>query len=366
MPEKPSERRPERDELPPLPELDDDGSTHEGDDDGSLVDTDESVGLDDAAIGDDAQFTETFQGGEHGLLDEAEGHDALEVGVEVGGLGEHGLLEGSDEGDGRDVTSDEAGVLEDSDGTIDDGGSEGTDEDPADAIADDRNLPPLHVDPSISEDREGVDDVSVLEDRGAARLREGLERSPWPPRSDVAWEVEAVALPPRGASIPPPPFPTTSPPFPLREDDQWAASGKLVAVARFGTPLMISIDAGAHFVPVPNCSSATAVAIVPTRELGPQVVVALHDVVRDVAGLAVVRVGAHLETGLDAAPVAELVAELPSAGREPADGDDPDAVDAIDEEENERARVEKLFVGASGKRVEVLATGAGFAFRLRG
>ncbi len=364
MPEKPRERRPERDELPPLPELDDDGATHDADDDGHLVVTDESVGLDDAALGDDARFSETLIGGdggdrgEHGLLDDAEGHDGLEVGVEISGLGEHGLLEGSDEGDGRDVTEGEAGVLEEHDHTVDDGGSEGTDEDPADAIDEDKHLPPLHVDAAIGEDEEGVDDVGALEDRGQARLRAELERTPWPPRSDVAWEVAKAVLPPRPLSMPPPPRPTVPTPFALREDDRWAATGELVVVARFGTPLMLSTDGGKRFVALANCSSATAIAIVPlvslvpARTFGPHVVVALHDVVRDVAALAVVRI----EEGR--APVAEVVAELPRAHREEAAG--------LDEEESDRARVDTLSVTTTASRVEVLATGMGFAFRLVG
>ena len=353
------------DALPPLPELDDDGTNFE--DEGGPEGLDGAIGdhehphdehaLDDATAEHDpleAWMVERATGDrEHGLLDDTEAsEDAVDIGAHDAGLvqEEQNLLEGSDEPDGRDVTAEEAGIFEASEGTSDDGGAEGTGEDPALALDDQSLLPMLVVEPA---DDDGVEDESALEDGGAARVRASLERVPWPSRADVAWKVEPLddlAIDRDARRSTPPPADVTLP-APLREDAVVVVDGALVAVARFGEPLALSLDRGARYVRLASCASATAIAVIPGQPGGRAVVVALYDVVRDVSALAVVRVTEGV------APIAELVADVvPPAG---------DAHDADDDDDREEtARIESLSARlVAGGLVEVVARGRSFAVR---
>jgi hypothetical protein len=353
-------REREDDALPPLPELDDDGTNF--DDDGGL---DVPVGhehdehaLDDATAEHDPIEAWVVEGATHeherGLLDDTEAsEDRVDIGAHDAGLvaEEGNLLEGSDEPDGRDVTAEEAGIFEASEGTSDDGGAEGTGEDPALALDDQNLLPMLVVEPA---DDDGVEDESALEDGGEARLRASLERQPWPSRADVAWKVEELNDAPldRDVRRSAPPPPEVRLPGPFREDAVVAVDGSLVAVARHGEPLAISIDGGARYVRLPSCASATAVAVIPGHPGGRALVVSLYDVVRDVSALAVVRIAEGSASTFVAELVADVVPTLPED-----DGDD----------QGERARVESLSARlVAGGLVEVVARGRTFAIRARG
>ena len=368
--EKPDARAVRDDEaLPPLPELDDDGTTFE-DDSGLEVSTHEhdEHALDDATAEHDpieGWVVDSASGDrEHGFLEDTEASDdRVDVGAHDEGLipEEKNLLEGSDEPDGRDVTADEAGIFEAAEGTSDDGGTEGTGEDPALALDDQNLLPALVVEPA---DDDGVEDESALEDGGEAGLRAALEREPWPTRADVAWHVEEVGaaeLPretPR--SVPPPA--DVQLPGPFREDAVVVVDGSMVAVARHGEPLALSLDHGARYVRIASCTSATALACIPGQPGGRVLVVALYDVVRDVSALVVVRITEGRAEVASAASVervfvAEIVADVVLPTRE-ADGEG---------DLEEQGRIESMSARrVAGGLVEVIARGRTFAVRARG
>lgn len=268
------------DDLLQLPPLDDDGESASAEDWDDLdrdFDEDHDGGLDDATSEDDPLERWAGLGGldeEGSLLDagEAEGvlvdasADDLLEGAEVG------LLDDSDEGDGRDATDDDVGALEGDEPHEDDGGAEGTGEDPS-AV--------LEAEPAAPIGEPGDDDA--LEDDArfseAARLRE--EREPWPPRVDAAWSVGRVE--------------PSEAPFPGAAD-----TGGLAAVVRDGA-LAISTDGGATWARVPGCHGVTATAISPSA-----VVAALYDPLREASAVVVVRV--H-DGETNAALVADFFAE---------------------------------------------------------
>ena len=357
----PGARAPRDDEpLPPLPELDDDGTNFDDDagpEDGGIDHAHDAHALDDATAEHDPLESWMVEGaipeGEHGLLDDTEAsEDRVDVGAHDEGLvqEEQNLLEGSEEPDGREVTAEEAGIFEASEGTSDDGGAEGTGEDPALSLDDQTLLPMLVVEPA---DDDGVEDESALEDGGAAGVRASLEREPWPSRADVAWKLEPVLDAPLEGearrSVPPPP--DVALPAPLREDAMVVFDGSLVAVARFGEPLALSLDRGARYVRLASCTAVSAVAAIPGQPGGRVLVVALYDVVRDVSALAVVRITEG------AAPIAELVADVVPPSSERDDDDDRE----------ETGRIESLSARlVAGGLVEVVARSRSFAVRARG
>lgn len=336
------------DELPALPAIDDDGSTFD--------DGDHALGLDhvehlDDALDDTTAERDPIEGWvvdgitaevlEGGALEESEPNESLAVGgdEDLAFGGEHGLLQDSDEPDGRDVSADEAGIAADRLETNDDGGAEGTGEDPALAITREHG-PSIHDEPP---DDDAIDE-RALEDAGDARARDGLEREPWPSRADVSWSVEPLPLPPaRARSTPPPRLDG------VREDAIMVSNAELVAVASPNQPLKISIDGGARWVRLASCASTTAMAALP-KERGVGVIVALYDVVRDLSALVLVRCDTL-------PPVAELVADL--APPRPAGAD---ALDDFDE----WARVDVLSVTLDGATLDVVASGRFGALRARG
>jgi hypothetical protein len=367
----PRERRPgDGDELPSLPPLDDDGAVLGGDDSLEMIGDEEGAGLDDETGESDpleAWGVSTAFDDAAGSSDDADGFaragddDHSDM---VGGA-ERGLLEGSDEGDGRDVTADEAGLLADAEGDhLDDGGAEGTGEDPALGIDKDGEVSSLSLQRNPDDDR--LDDES-LEDDGAARMRAALEREPWPSRADVAWVVITIAHAsdgtPSGPRISPPPsdgnpggllaLPTKGGSIPVSNECIVVSEGDVVLAATPGEALWMSLDGGTRFERVDGCSSVSAVAIVPGAPAGRAAVAALYDASRDLAAIAVVRVLPG--------PVclAEVVAELTTTERSSADVDDDD--------DDEHGRVESLMARiCSDGTLEVIATGRFGARRARG
>lgn len=293
----------EEEELLELPALDDDGSLFEGEDGEELV-ADESHDLDDATSeGDALDRFGAFSGidEEGSLLDYADASESLVIDEERELLAsaEIGLLDDSDEGDGRDVTADEAGVLDDEGSDVDDGGIEGTGEDPAgalDAIAE-------GADRGDATEDEGIDDDSRFEDGGAARVREGLEREPWPPRADAAWTIARADR--------------------VHFEGGSSSEGDLLVATDEGA-LIVSTDGGQTFTRVAGCTGVTAVTI-----WDGQVIAALHDATRDASAVVLVRVGL----------IAELVADF------------------LADDADEDVRVESLAVRTVDHRVEVLARG---------
>lgn len=298
------EKQHQDEELPELPPLEDDGSLFGGDD--LDLGGDESSDLDDSTAEDDplerfGAFTAIADDGS--LLDFADASDQLVIDAEHELLAgaELGLLEDSDEGDGRDASADENGLFEEEGDDVDDGGAEGTGEDPAHALEDVEERGAK----GDSTDDEGIDDDARFEDGGAARAREGLEREPWPSRADVGWTIIRVDR--------------------AHFDGGATSDGELVVATREGF-LIVSTDGGESFVRVPGCTGVTAAAIV-----NAQIIAALHDATRDASAIVRVRVGAPL--------VAELVADF--------------IADDVDED----VRVEKLAVRVRDGAVEVLACG---------
>lgn len=296
-------------ELAELPPLDDDGSLF---DDGEIHIEGQPDGpsdLDDATSeGDFGAFHGIDEQGS--LLDFAEASDQLVIDEELLAGAEIGLLEDSDEGDGRDVTPDEAGVLADEGSDLDDGGVEGTGEDPAQAL---EAVAERGAHGEASDD-EGIDDDARFEDGGAARARERLEREPWPPRADVSWTITRADA--------------------LRFEGGSTSEGQLVVATRDGS-LILSTDGGATFDRVPGCSGVTAATI-----LDGVVIAALHDLTRDASAIVLVR----------DRTTAELVADF------------------IADDADEDVRVESLSVRRAGKALEVLARGpfGGLLLQARG
>lgn len=324
----PEKNHHEHDDLPELPPLEDDGSLFEGDDEQLIVEPVDG-GLDDSTSEDDAHDRFGALGvstAEHegSLLDGAEGNDELVVtdardllaGAEVG------LLEDSDEGDGREMSADEAGVHDSEQHTEDDGGVEGTGEDPSAAL---EAVPgELHV--ADATDDEGFDDDTRFEDAGAARARQGLEREPWPRRSDAAWIISRC------------------------DDDVSATSSRMgvadvVADTRDGA-LVVSLDGGLTFRRVAGCSHVTAIAVLRATR---QVVAALHDSTRDASAVVLVRTteGEPIEASGASALTAELIGDL------------------MADEADEDVRITSLHVRSSGRSLEVIARGAFGAVSLR-
>lgn len=335
MTDKPAENDELFDQLPPL---DDDGSTFDGDDDDALgiIDHDrDAQGLDDATREHepiDAWVGADLVHHEGGWLDHVEGDDAIapDEDVSLGG-DERGLLEGSHEGDGRDVSADEAGIFTDDEDATDDGGAEGTGEDPSDAI--DRALlrEPLTV---------GAAEEDELEDETFYDRVESNDHEPWPSRADVAWTVERA---PESAAT------RVTVPRATDRDAIVAAEDKLVAAARFGEGLSLSFDGGERFVQIAGCAATTAIATIPGAPGGRAIVAALWDAMKDASALVVVRL-------VQGAPVAELVAELAPAHARP----DPD------DDDDEWARVTSLEVEVLERRIVVVARGRFGALRASG
>jgi hypothetical protein len=313
------------DALPALPPLDDDGELVGDAVPDELVHQDR-LDLDDATAddGDYGQASILADFGERepdGLgLDDAPADVDVDAESELLVGDERGLLEGSDEGDGRDVSADEAGLFDDG-GSSEDGGAEGTGEDPA-----------LGIDPfdevarvsALREDDEDDDlpfDASVLAGEGARA---------WPPMADLSWTVSAV----------PPSEPRVWVETPDRAGD--------IVVDRARGELRISIDGGRTHRVVEGCGGATAVAALAGASRDRVAVVALFDASRDVSALAVVRAP---ETGPASA---EIVAEIALASRSPVDDDD------------EHARVDALTVERVGVEIVVVASGPFGRVRVRG
>ena len=367
----PRERRPgDGDELPSLPPLDDDGAVLGGDDVFDMIGDEAGSGLDDetgendpleawgvtTVIDDDASSTDDADGFVRASDDD---HSDM-----VGGA-EHGLLDGSDEGDGRDVTAAEAGLLDDDAGVhLDDGGAEGTGEDPALGIDKDSQGSSLSLLRNTDDDR--LDDES-LEDDGAARMRAAFEREPWPSRADVSWVVITIAHASDGskAGVRLSPAPSDSNPgglrtmdtkggvLPVGNDAIVMSEGSVVLAATPGEALWMSLDSGTHFERVGGCSSVSAMAIVPGAPAGRAAVVALYDAPRDLAAIAVVRVLPGPVC------IAEVVAELSSTERTSSEIDEDD--------DDEHGRVESLMARiCSDGTLEVIATGRFGARRARG
>ena len=302
-------------ELPELPPLDDDGALFELDH--PTLETDESENLDDRTLDDDQldRFG-TFAGinDEGSLLDYAEASHALVIDEERELLAsaEIGLLDDSHDGDGREITAEEAGVLDDEGSDLEDGGIEGTGEDPAAAL----EVVTEGRDRSDARDDEGIDDDARFEDGSAAASRESLEREPWPTRADAAWTIA------RADSL-------------SFESDSAGSTteGELVVATRDGS-LIISVDAGVTFTRVPGCNGVTAATILPS-ERQRMVIAALHDTTRESSAVVLVRVG-------------DLVAEL--------------VADFIADDDDEDVRVESLAVRTrrvgTVEVVEVLASGS--------
>lgn len=331
------ERRPptfEGDELPALPPLDDDGEllgdavpdelVHE-----DRLDLDDTANGDDAADADlrDARLVGDDVDDGAGLDDEHADMD-VDAASELVAGDEHGLLEGSDEGDGRDVSEDEASLFDDARGSTEDGGAEGTGEDPALGIEPDDDTRSVSAVREDDEDDDLPFDATVLEGEGARG---------WPAMADVMWTSAAV---------------------PDDEPRAWVETptraGEIV-VDRARGELLVSIDGGGSFRAVDGCGGATAVAALPfaagaARDPRDRVaLVALFDAARDASWLAVVRA----PDGTDV--VAEIVAEIAPAQRSAVDDDD------------EHARVDSLTVESCGPReIVVVASGPFGRIRIRG
>lgn len=307
-------------ELPELPPLDDDGALFEAD--GDSLEADESKNLDDATLEDEPvdRFgaIETIRD-DGSLLDHADAAEALVIDEERELLAsaEAGLLDDSNEGDGRTITADEAGVIDDEGSDLDDGGAEGTGEDPAGAL----EVVTEGRDRSDAHDDEGIDDDARFEDGGAARARESLEREPWPTRADASWTITRVQG--QAAGISP------------RSDET------IQADTRNGA-LMISRDNGATFEGVPGCTNVTAIAIVPSDRQR-MVIAALHDSTRDASAIVLVRVSDRI--------TAELVADFLAD-----DADEDVRVNTLSVRIKRVGRVETFDVLASGAFGTLLLT----------
>jgi len=312
------------DDLPELPPLDDDGSLFEGDDTPLLVEHDEG-GLDDRTSEYDLDdrfgaFGISTDDEAGSLLDGAEGNDQMVVTDDRDLLAgaEIGLLEDSDEGDGREISADEAGVFADDARFEDDGGAEGTGEDPSAAL---EAMPgELHV--GDASDDEGIEDDARFEDAATARARQHLEREPWPRRSDASWIISRCEDDVSGAT-------------------SLTADGDLVAATRDGA-LIVSTDGGASFTRVSGCANVTAIALL-SSERQRVVLAALHDPTRDAAAVVLVRLNGH--------PTAELIADL------------------MADETDEDVRITSLHVRArregAHEHVEVIVRGPFGAVQLR-
>ncbi len=277
------------DDLPQLPPLDDDGETALEDEDLDELDHDEHGGLDDATAEDDpldrwAAFAGLDEEG--GLLDggDAEGlvveqaEDDLLEGAEVG------LLDDSDEGDGRDASEDDVGALEGDEPHDDDGGAEGTGEDPSEVL--EAELAAQAGEPG---DDDAFDDDARFSDGDGGRARD--EREPWPPRVDAAWSVTRLDASAASAVI--------------DAEPALDRAGALAATIRDGA-LAVSNDGGATWSRVPGCHGATAIAVVPSAVLA-----ALYDPLRETSAVVLLRAGAS---------TAELVADILAE-----EGDDDEA-----------------------------------------
>lgn len=309
------------DALPALPPLDDDGELLGDAVPDELIHQDR-FDLDDATGGGDygQDAIDPMDDDGLGLEDELSDVDVTAPGDLLGG-DERGLLDGSDEGDGREVSADEAGLFDDARGSSEDGGAEGTGEDPA-----------LGIDPfdevarvsALRDDDEDDDlpfDASVLAGDGARG---------WPPMADLGWAVEEV---------------------PASEPRVWVEtpfSAGDILVDRARDELRVSIDGGRTHRVVAGCGGATAIAALPAASHDRVAVVALFDAARDVSALAVVRAP---QTG---PATAEIVAEIALAARSPTDDDD------------EHARVDALTVERVGAEIQIVASGPFGRVRVRG
>ncbi|MGZ3453941.1 MAG: hypothetical protein ACXVEF_30325 [Polyangiales bacterium] len=313
----------EADDLPELPPLDDDGDVLGGPPGGEdlIPDHDQaSIGLDDATSEDDA-FERFGALGTEGIDEQGsllEGSDASEdlsvdeerellAGAEVG------LLEDSDEGDGRD--SDDEGLVGDEDKSEEDGGAEGTNEDPAAILEAEQERGGA----GDASDDEGIDDDARF---GGMTPAMNLEREPWPSHADVAWSCTRVDMPKGFTGV----EPATS-------------AGDLVAAVEGGA-LVISTDSGATFRRVPGCQGVSAITIVSSKRPLRTVAAALHDVLRESTGIVLVRID---DAGTLAA---ELVADFVA-------------------EDDEPARVDRLLARTLPRGVELLACAGPIARVLR-
>ncbi len=252
---------------------------------------------------------------EGSLLDGGEGNDQLVVGEESDMMAgaEIGLLEDSHEGDGREVTSDEAGIAPDDESEGDeDGGAEGTGDDPAAAIA---------------QEREGRDATDLEDDDGFedARFDDGVraqaaDREPWPPRADVAWTVsraESIAAF-AGVGI-------------------HTSHGDVIVAVEEGA-LVLSTNGGVSFTRIAGCTGVTAATVVAVPDVGVAVLAALHDRVREASAVVRVRIVEH--------PVAEVLCDF------------------LADDEDEDVRITSLRARTpNGPAIEALAEGA-FGARL--
>lgn len=306
------------DDLPDLPPLEDDGSLFEGDDTPLIVEPEEG-GLDDSTGEDDTHdrfgaFGLSTRDEEGSMLEGAEGNEELVV-TEARDLlagAEIGLLEDSDEGDGREISADEVGMLDDDESSQDDGGEEGTGEDPSAAL---EAVPgELHV--GDASDDEGIEDDARFEDAATARARQRLEREPWPRRSDAAWVISHHD-------------------GDVGDARTVAADGELVADTRDGA-LVVSHDGGQTFRRVPGCTHVTAIALI-TAPRQRAVLAALHDNTRDASAVVMVRQGEA---------VAEIIGDL------------------MADESDEDVRITSLHVRTSPS-LEVIAKGAFGAVSLK-
>jgi hypothetical protein len=281
-PHKPAHALADDDLLPELPPLEDDGSLFEADDPHPMLESEEG-GLDDATGEDEpldrfGALADAQREEEGSTLEGAEGDDDLPVtdARDLVAGAELGLLEDSDEGDGRELSAEEAGTQEQEERTADDGGAEGTGEDPAEAL--DVVAGELRVDEAS--DDEGFDDVARFEDAAAAHARLSMDRAVWPRRADRGWVVARCDDDDLVGT-------TTEP----------AVEG-LAADAREGA-LVVSDD-GVRWRRVPGCTGVTALAVwVSTNQRS--VFAALHDAARDAAAVVLVRVGDE--------PTAEVIAD---------------------------------------------------------
>jgi hypothetical protein len=302
------------DELPPLPPLDDDDEPlgDAGDDDLGAA-YDDAVGLDDeTGEADDLARWGAVPGifeEEAGLLDDAGDADLPAGGdAEMIASAELGLLEDSDEGDGRDLTAEEAGLLEGDEATADDGGAEGTGEDPGAALDDAIHWARSEGD---EDDGDGFDDARFSDGRLSEIGGRSFEREAWPRRADVPWIAIATERRRDFVGIEP-----------------VTAEGDLVAAVEAGT-LLLSRDGGGSFTRLPTCTGVTAITLLPG---GLQAIAALHDPVQEATAIVVVRV---------AEGTAEVVADL------------------LDDGGEGEVRIESLRARTNGPAVEVLAEGAG-------
>lgn len=278
-PQKPTDTT---DDLPELPPLEDDGSLFGGDDD-MLPDLErEGSDLDDAASdGDFGAFDGIDEQG--GLLDGAEGSDDLKIDEEAELLAgaEVGLLDDSDEGDGRDVTEGEVGRLEGDEQSVEDGGAEGTDEDPSAVLEADLEA----KSDSAADDDDAFDDDARFTDRvDRTRAPRELEREPWPRRSDVAWTVTRIE--PRGWDEVDPVTSSGNMVVHVAKEDT-TLPGSTLRMAR--GDLWVSTDGGATYLRAPSCSGVTAVTILSNEPAHRALVAALHDPSREASGIALVR-----------------------------------------------------------------------------